>query len=116
MTQYADQVLVNKFNLTKNKGISRVFQKMPRDFNDTVIYTPTVPSSPVLFVVLGLTLNDLESIRLSSGSSLQYCHKISDILSNYCYVLLSYTLALQHQDLCCCLLLCYFFNIAICCC
>ena len=44
-----------------------------------------------------LKLDDFESVILSSGSSLQYCHKLLTFLNNYCYILLNYTSVLHCQ-------------------
>ena len=71
MLQFADQfriILISQLI----KDISRVPQKLPRYFKYTAISTSAVPSSSALFVNLNLNLNDLESVMLSSRSSLQY--------------------------------------------
>lgn len=58
-------------------GISRLFQKLLRYFNETAISTSTVLSLPALFVNLYLNLNYLESFTLSSDLFLQYCHPLT---------------------------------------
>ena len=70
-------------------GISRVFRKFLKYFNDTIISTSFVLTLvfPVIFI---LDLNDSESVKLSFGSSLMF-------LENYQYVLLHYTLTLLYQ-------------------
>ena len=70
-------------------GISRVFRKFLKYFNDTIISTSFVLTLvfPVIFI---LDLNDSESVKLSFGSSLMF-------LENYQYVLLRYTLTLLYQ-------------------
>ena len=52
-------------------GISRVFQKLLKYFNGIIISTSFVlPSSGIFPVIFILDLNDLESVKLSLGSSL----------------------------------------------
>ena len=52
-------------------GISRVLQKLLKYFNGTVISTFFVlPAAGVFPVIFILDLNDLESVKLSFGSSL----------------------------------------------
>ena len=41
--------------------------------------TSTKLSSPVLFAIIDLDLNDLESVLLSSSLSQQYYHKFPDV-------------------------------------
>ena len=60
---------------------SRVLQKLIRCFNDSAIFMSFAPASLVLLEVFDLNLNDSESA--TSGSSLQYCHKLSDILEQF---------------------------------
>ena len=45
----------------------------------SAISTFIVPALSVLFIYLDLNLNDLESVKLSFGSSLQYCYKLPDV-------------------------------------
>ena len=45
----------------------------------TAILTSKIPLSSILFVKLDLDLNDLESVMLSSGSFLQYRHKLPNV-------------------------------------
>ena len=60
-------------------GISRVLQKLLKYFNDTIISTSFVlPSAGVFPFIFILDFNYSESVKLSFGSSLQYCHKLSD--------------------------------------
>ena len=60
-------------------GISRVFQKLLKYFNGTIISTFFVlPSAGVFPVIFILDLNDSECAKLSFGSSLSYCHKLPD--------------------------------------
>ena len=52
-------------------SISRVFQKLLKYFNGTIISTSFVlPSAGVVPVIFILDLSDLESVTLSFGSSL----------------------------------------------
>ena len=52
-------------------GISRVLQKLSKYFNGTIISTFFVlPSAEVFSVKSTYDLNDLESVKLSFGSSL----------------------------------------------
>ena len=75
MTQFADQINI-RLNSELISGISRALPKLHRYFNGTAISTSTVPSLSALFLNLDLNLNYLESVMLSSGSTLYYCHKI----------------------------------------
>ena len=79
MIQFADQVNVKLISQLIS-GISRVLQKLIRWFNGNTISISTVLSIPVLFENLKLNLNDLESAKLSSGLSLQYCYEIPDVV------------------------------------
>ena len=79
MIQFADQVNVKLISQLIS-GISRVLQKLIRGFNGNTISISTVLSIPVLFENFKLNLNDLESVKLSSGSSLQFCYEIPDVL------------------------------------
>ena len=59
---------------------SRVLQKLLKYFNDTIISTSfSLPSEEVLPVTFTLGLYDSESAKLSSGSSLKYCHKLPNV-------------------------------------
>ena len=81
ITQVDDHV---KSSLTSEliKGISRVLQKLLKYFSGTIILTSfSLLSSGVFPVILILDLNDLESARLSSGSSLKYCHKFPHVFT-----------------------------------
>ena len=52
-------------------GISRVLQKLLKCFNGTIISTSFIlPPAGVFPVTFDLDLNDLESIKVSFGSSL----------------------------------------------
>ena len=52
------------------KVISRVLQKLLKDFDGTAISTPFVlPSSGVFSVIFALDLNDSESFKVLFGSS-----------------------------------------------
>ena len=78
MTQFADQVRIRLVSQLIN-GISKFLPKLPKYFNGTAISTSTGTLSPVLYVNLNLNFNDLESVMLSSGFSLLYCHKRPDV-------------------------------------
>ena len=62
-------------------SISRGLQNLLKCFNGTVISTSFVlllfGGSPAIFI---LGLNDLESVKLSFGSSLYNCHRLPDVL------------------------------------
>ena len=81
--------------------IARVFQKLLKYFDGIGIptFAGLIPS--VLFKNLDLNLNELESVLLSSRPFVQYCHELFFVvikfLNNFCYILLNYTSALQHQ-------------------
>ena len=61
-------------------GISRDFQKLMNYFNDTSISTFfALPLSAVFPLILILDLDDSDSVILSFGSSLWYCHKLPDV-------------------------------------
>ena len=90
-------------------GISRVLQKLLKYFKGTTISTFFVlPSSGVFPVTLILDLNDSDSIILSFGASLYYCHKLLPyaliciiainlmFLNSYQCILLNYTLTSQY--------------------
>ena len=47
----------------------------------TTIFTFAIPALLVLSVILNLNLNDLESVMLSSGTSLQYSHNLADVFA-----------------------------------
>ena len=71
-----------KLKLTSQliKGISRVLRKLLRYYNGTIISTSfSLPPAGVFPVISILDLNDSESVKLSLGSSLKYCHKLLDI-------------------------------------
>ena len=81
ITQVDDYIKI-RLNLQLIKGISRVFQKLLKYFSGTIISTSFSLSLlgvfPVIFI---LDLNDSESARLSSGSSLKYYHKLPDVFA-----------------------------------
>ena len=63
-------------------GISRVLQELRKQFNGTAISTFFVlPAAGVFPVILIVYLNDLDCVILSFGSSLYYCHRLSDVFS-----------------------------------
>ena len=112
MTQFADHISV-RLVLQLISSISRVLPIFLMYFNGTAISTCTVTLA-VLFVNLDLNLNDLESVIICfiyTTLSLKYCHKLPMFLNNYGYILLNYTMNLQHQDLWHYLLLCYLFHL-----
>ena len=71
------------------KGILRFLQKLLKYFNGTIISTFFVPAAADLSVVFCLNLNEallsaVEKLSIApasvkSGSSLWYCHKLSDV-------------------------------------
>ena len=70
ITQVDDHI---KIKLTSQliKGISRVLKKLLKYFNGTIISTSfSLPAAGVFPVTFILDLNDLESAKLSFGSSL----------------------------------------------
>ena len=70
ITQVDDHI---KIKLTSQliKGISRVLKKLLKYFNRTIISTSfSLPAAGVFPVTFILDLNDLESAKLSFGSSL----------------------------------------------
>ena len=71
ITQFADQIRIRLISQL-NKGVSRVFQNLPRYLNGKATPTSKILSSSVLFVNLDLNLNYLESSMLASGSSILY--------------------------------------------
>ena len=50
-------------------------------FHGTTIFTFAISTLLVLSVILDLNLNVLESAKLSSGWSLQYCHELAEGLA-----------------------------------
>ena len=79
ITQSSDHV---KIRLTSQliKSISSVFQKLLKYFNGTIISTSFVfPLFGVFPVTFTLDLNDSESVELSFGSSLWYCHQLPEV-------------------------------------
>ena len=78
MTQFANQANIRLISQLI-RDILRVLQELLTYFNGTAISTSTVHPSLVLFVNLDLNLNGFESVMLSFGSSLQYCHKLHDV-------------------------------------
>ena len=61
------------------KGISRVFQKLLRYFNGTIISTSfSLPVAGVFLVIFVLDLNYSEFAKLSFGL-FPYCHKLPDV-------------------------------------
>ena len=79
ITQFANQVKIRS-NSQLTGGISRVLPKLLQYFNGTAISGFAI-ATLVLFVSLELNLNDSESVMLSLGSSLQYCHRLPDVFS-----------------------------------
>ena len=77
MTQFSEQFKSRVTSQFINR-ISRVLQKLLKYFHGTTIFTSAIPLLLVLLAILDSHLKDLESVMLSSGSSLQYC-----ILINY---------------------------------
>ena len=72
------------------KGISRVLQKLLKNFNGTIVSTSTIlPSSLVWPVIFVLKLNEFVALAPSkptlspalftAGISLQNCHKFADV-------------------------------------
>ena len=98
MTQFDDLVNIRYVSQLIN-DILPVLPKLLRYFNGTTASISTVPSLPISFANIDLNLNNLESVMLSSDSSLQYHQNLPSVLNNYHYILLNYTLALQHQGL-----------------
>ena len=81
MTRFADQIRL-KVKSQSIKSISRGLQKLLMYFNSKLISAFAIPAILVLFVRLYLNLNDSESVKLSSsGSSLQFCHKLADVFA-----------------------------------
>lgn len=76
MTQFSDQVRT-RLILRLIENILSVLEKLLRYFHGTTIFRFTVPLLSVLFKNLNLNLKDLESVMLSTGISLQYCHKLA---------------------------------------
>ena len=114
ITQFLDQVKISS-TLQLIKGISRVLQKLLKYSSGTIISTFSIFTSlSVLPIIFNLKLNESVSLAPSkitispslftAGTSLQYCHKLPDVLNNYRYILLSCTLALLYQ----CILHCQF--------
>ena len=66
-TNLLEQVRIRLISQLIN-GISRVFQKLLKYFNDTIVSTSFVPSSPVLPVIFSLNLNEA-LLLLSAGKS-----------------------------------------------
>ena len=82
MTQLSDHFrsrVTSKFI----NAILRVLQKLLKYSNDTTVFTFAITALLVLSVILDLHSNDLEFVILPSGSSLQYFHKLADVLHNY---------------------------------
>ena len=76
MTQFSDQVRT-RLILRLIENILSVLEKLLRYFHGTTIFRFTAPLLSVLFKNLSLNLKDLESVMLSTGISLQYCHKLA---------------------------------------
>lgn len=76
MTQFSDQVRT-RLILRLIENILSVLEKLLRYFYGTTIFRFTAPLLSVLFKNLNLNLKDLESVMLSTGISLQYCHKLA---------------------------------------
>ena len=75
----SDQVKMRLISQLIN-GISRVLQKLLKCFNATAISTSFVlPAVGIFPVILTLNLNHSDCVILTFGSSLQYCHKLSDV-------------------------------------
>ena len=82
------------------KGISRVLQKLLKDFNGATIFSFIMPFSLVSSKSLAGSLNTLES---AMGFFLANLYDIAInlqlFLRNYHCILLNYTSAYQHRDL-----------------
>ena len=89
ITQFLDQFR-SKLILQLIKDFSRVYQKLLKYFNGTIVSASFVPLLPVWPVIFSLLLNEsvIESAALKltivplaseAGSSLQNCHKIPDV-------------------------------------
>ena len=80
MAQFSDQ---SRSKVTSKfiNGISRVLQKLLQYFSGKTIFTFAIPALLLLSVILDLNLNDLESVMLSSGLSLQHYRKLADVFA-----------------------------------
>ena len=76
MAQFSDQV--RSRNILFISCISRVLRNLLKYFNGTTISTFATPFLLVLFVSLDLNINELVSLMLLFGLSLQYYHKLAD--------------------------------------
>ena len=77
MTQFAEQVRIRLISQLI-KGISRVLQKLPKYFNDNHFHIYSTNITRIVFKSW-LHINGLETVISSSGSSLQFCHKLPDV-------------------------------------
>ena len=81
MTQVDDHLKI-RLSSQLIKGISRVLQKLLKYFSGTIISTSFILALLRVFPVIFISdLNDSESSRLSSGSSLNYCHKLPAVFA-----------------------------------
>ena len=90
-----------KINLLFIEKISSVLEKLSRYLNGTANSTSLVPSLLVLLVNLDMNLDNLELFISSSSCShlaIDFQVLFSRCFNHYCYILLNYTLALQHKD------------------
>lgn len=69
--QFADQVTIKLI-----KDISSVLPKLYKSFHVAAISESLVPALSLLMVNFDLNLKASESVIMSSGTSLQYCHKL----------------------------------------
>ena len=61
------------------KSISGDFQGLRKSFSRAAISTLLIHALLVLFVSFHLVLKDPKSVNVLFCTSLQYCHKISDV-------------------------------------
>ena len=78
MIQFADQVDIRLISQLIS-GISRVFQKLLKQFNGIAVYMFKIPVLLVFFASIDLNLNDSEFVMLSLESSLWYYHRLPDV-------------------------------------
>ena len=83
MMQFADQAK-KRFILQLIRGISRVPHKLLKYFNATAFQLPFYYHQHVILI---LNLNDSESVMLSFGLSLWYCHKHLDVSTSRSFAL-----------------------------
>ena len=90
ITQFAEQVKISLTSQLSN-GFSRVFRKLLKYFNGTIISKLSIsPSSSVWPVIFALKLNEsvtlaplkstISPLLFTAGIALQYCHKLPDVL------------------------------------